>query len=112
VLPNPPVGSIPVEQLAVAAAFDRTAVLEHDDFVHSFHADQAMGDRQDRPALHVCVDGLQDLGFGDRIQISDSFIQDQEGWIFQQGACDSKTLALTSAEVASALSDPGVESIR
>ena len=95
-LPQARIQAITCDQFGVCAAFHDRAALHHHQPIHACDGGQAMGDGDDRLALHQRIQAVLDGRFHFRIQGRGGFIQHQDRRVFQQHACNGDALALAA----------------
>lgn len=95
------------DQGGVGALFDNFAKLHDVDLVGVANGGEAMGDRDRRAVLGDVLQRSLDGGFGFVIDGGSGFIQNQDRGIFEQGAGDRQSLALTAGKLLTAFSDDG-----
>ena len=82
------------DQLVMRTTLDDVAVVEHHDHIGIAHGGQAVGDDEDRTALHQVIHaGLHDL-LGTGIDGGRGLVKDQRGRIGHRRASDGDQLAL------------------
>ena len=92
----------------MGAAFDDGATVHDDDFVGVADGGEAVGDDDAGAALHELVEGLLDDVFALGVEGTGGFVEDEDGRVFEDGAGDAETLALSATEVESTVADGGV----
>ena len=91
------------QQLIVRAFFHDLALIDHHHRICIADGAQAVGNDEAGAPLHQLEQGFLNARFGAGIHAACRLIQNQDGWIGQDGAGDRKELALPLAEVAGTL---------
>src|SRR5690348_12290153 len=91
------------EQLGVRAALDDAPPFEHDDLVGVTDRRQAVRDRDGRAALGQAVERLLHGALGLVVQRARRLVEDEDGWVSQDGARDRDALLLAAGEAVAAL---------
>jgi hypothetical protein len=68
-----------------------------------------VGDDEGRAALGRGVQGLLDLGFGDRVQRAGRLVQDQDRRVLENGAGDRQALTLPARQKLAAFADDEIQ---
>src|SRR5437763_11351151 len=91
---------------------DYFASVQKQDLVRVCDGGKPVRDYEDRSALQQAVHCLlyQPLRFS--VQRRSGLVQDQNGWITEQGPCNRESLALAARKARSALTKHGVVSLR
>ena len=76
--------------------FNNAAVAHHDNAVGLLDGSQAVGDDDAGPAVHQAFQCLLNQPFGFIIQRAGGFVEQQDGCVFQDGACNGNTLPLAA----------------
>src|SRR5690606_27843162 len=101
--------STPSDQFSMTAIFNDAPLVHHDQPVHFGDGRQAMGDGDDRFALHQLVEVFLDRGFDFGVQRRGSFVENQDRRILEHDAGDGDALALAAGQLYAALAHMGVE---
>ena len=106
------VDAVLLHQLIVRARLFNAVILHHEDLVGISNGCQAMGDRDDRLAARQLGDRLLNgvLVFG--VDARRHLVEDDNGRIFQDRACDGDALLFAAGERAAAIADDGVIAVR
>ena len=106
------VDAVLLHQLVMRAGLRDASVLHHKDPVGTADRRQAVGDRDDRLAARQLGDRLLDgvLVFG--VDARRHLVEDDNGRIFQDRACDGDALLFAAGERAAAIADDGVIAVR
>src|SRR6478752_2943662 len=91
---------------------DDAAVLEDEHPVGVADRRKPMRDDERRSAPHDLVERALQFLFRRRVQRGCRFVQDEDGWVFQEGARDGEPLALASGKRTASLADDRVEALR
>src|SRR5262247_2670478 len=92
----------------MAAAFDHSPFLQHQNAVSAADAGKPMSEDQCRASLHEPFQRLLDYGLVLRVDRRQRLVQDEDRGIDQQGASNCETLALAARKARTALSDYGL----
>jgi hypothetical protein len=93
----------------VATSFGDASAFEDEDLVGVADGGEAMGYDEAGAVFHEAVEGFLDESLGGCIHAGCGFVEDEDGWIFEEGAGDGKALFLADAEFNSALPERCVE---
>ena len=93
----------------MAASFGDASAFEDEDLVGVADGGEAMGYDEAGAVFHEAVEGFLDEALGGGIHAGCGFVEDEDGWIFEEGAGDGKALFLADAEFNSALPERCVE---
>ena len=80
------------------AAFSDLSIVEHQNFVHPFHSNEAMGYQLRRASLHQSIKRIQQSTLCKRVQVGGDLIEYEDGCIFQQRTRNSPTLSFSARE--------------
>src|SRR5215510_7550601 len=89
---------VELEELVGSAGFGDGAVSEDDDVVGFSYGGHSMGDGEDGSALGEALEALEDELFGVRVHAAGGFVEDEDGCVFEDGACDSDALLFAAGE--------------
>src|SRR5262252_611844 len=100
-LPVPPAGieSLRCEQALMGAALDDRALVEHDDLVGRDDGGQPMRDYQRGAIARDPVQRVLDLLLGVTVERRGCFVEHQDRWPFQDGACNGDALFLAAGQL-------------
>ena len=96
------------DELVVGAALNDVALVHDNDFVGMTYRGQPVGDDNAGATLHELVKGVLYGLFALGVECAGSLVEDEDGRIFQYRTGDAEALALSTAEVESAVTDGGV----
>src|SRR3546814_16279760 len=99
-------------QLAVAAALDQAALVDHQDAVGLQHGGEAVGDDQRRASGHEAVERLLHHALALGIERSGRLVEQQQWWVPEDGAGDGGALTLAAGRAQAILAETGVEALR
>lgn len=105
------VGAVFRQEFGAGALFGDRAVFEDDDLAEVVHGGETVRDDEGGAAFHEVLDGVHDGGFGGGIESAGGFVEEEDGGVLEEGACDADALALADAEVAAAFADGAVEAL-
>ena len=100
------------QQLGMAALFQHTALVEHDDVVRVLDRGQAMRDHQRGAVLHQSLHGFLDQALRFGIQRAGGLVEDQDRRVLEDRARDGDALALATGDQRPALPDRAVQPAR
>src|SRR3954451_1122421 len=101
-------GTAGAQQLARAAIFRDTPIVEHDDAVQCCQGRHAMRNRENGATLHQGAQGLLDRGLRGGIEGRSRFVEDQDRRVLQDRPRDAQALPLATGELGAALADYGL----
>ena len=96
----------------MGAALDDAAVVENHDRVGVLHGRQAVGNDEDRAALHQCVHAALHQKLRARVDGAGRFVKDHDGRVGDRRAGDGQQLALTLREICAVGREHGVIAVR
>ena len=88
----------PRHQLIVAPLLDDMAAIDHQHLVGVLDRRQSVRDDERRPAFEQMLQGLLDERFRFGIERRGGLIQDQDGRVLEERACDGEALLLAAGE--------------
>ena len=99
------------KQLGMFALLDNPAFVHHHNLIGLLDGREAVCHHQSGTLLHEFIEcGLhQAFGFG--VERAGGFVQNQDGHVFQQGAGDGDTLALTAGKFETVFADFGLQTM-
>ena len=100
-----PVGAAKLHQVAMRAAFDDAAVIEHQDAVGIDDAGEPVRQDQGRAPGHQAVERALDDGFVLGIDRGQRLVENEDRRVAQQRPRDRKPLALSTRKPQAALAD-------
>jgi hypothetical protein len=86
-----------LQEFLVFAAFDDFAVVEDEDLVGVADGGQAVGYNKAGAFLQEAVEGLLDEFLRGVVDAGGGFVEEEDGWIFQQRAGDGDALLFADA---------------
>ena len=99
------------EQFLVRAAAVDVAVLDDVELVGVLDGRKAVGDDDERLALHELCHGFLDDGFVFGVGVGGCFVQNDDGCVFHHRAGDGDALALATGEVGARAADNRVKPV-
>ena len=94
------------------ACFGDVTVVQHNDLVGVCDSAHAVCDDDDGLALHQLRNAALDLGFVFHVEACGRFVKQDDGRVFQQGACNRDSLAFAARERVAVFADNGVVTLR
>ena len=92
-------------QLEVRSRFSDAAILQHYNSVGVNDRGQPVRDNERGATFHQVVQSFLDEGFRFGIERRGGFVEDQDGWVLQNGAGDGDALAFSGREAVAAFTD-------
>ena len=105
---EPGIESFGGEELLVSAAFDDFAMVQDEDRAGMSDGAEAMSDDEAGAAGHESIEGLLDEPFGGGIHAGGGLVEDKDGSVAQEGACDADPLFFADAQFDAAFADAAV----
>src|SRR5579884_1937204 len=90
---------------------DNMTFLQHEDLVGMLNGRQPMSNDNGRATAHRTIQCRLDLGFGNIVQRSGRFVEQQDTRIAHDGASDGDALALSGGKLHTSLADQRIESL-
>src|SRR5262245_40957273 len=103
-----PVPAADRQQLAMRAALDDLAVLQHQDLIRAFDRRQPVRDDERRAAAAQRTEAVADHRFTLAIETRRRFVEYENSWISQNRAGDCDALALAAGQLHTSLADDRV----
>src|SRR6187455_1126354 len=100
-----------IQKLRVRAALDYLPSVEKKNLVGMDDCGQAVRDYKHGSPLQQPIDGLLHKSLGLGIECRCCFIEDQNGWITEQGPCNRDSLALSTGQSSAPLAKDRVVSL-
>ena len=97
------------KELGVAAAFGDAATFEDENLVGVADGREAVGYDEACAVFHEAVECLLDEALGGGVHAGCGFVEDEDGRIFKEGACDREALFFPDTEFDSALTERRVQ---
>src|SRR5665647_2492126 len=94
------------------ANLDDLSLLQHDDAIRSLNGGKTVCNDQRSASLHQSFQGGLNLAFRFAVQCGGGFVEDEDGRVLENGACNCDALALASGKFYAALADQRVKSLR
>ena len=95
-------------EFGVGSRLDDAALVDDEDAVGVADGGEAVGDEEGGSSLHEGFEGLLDETLALGIEGAGGFVEDEDGRVAEDGACDGDALALTAGELDAAVADGGL----
>eukprot|EP00760_Papus_ankaliazontas_P035441 PhM_4_TR7794/c0_g1_i1/m.94252 len=109
--PHLPVLTLALHQIRVCAPLDDAPVLHHDDLIRALDRRQPMCDHKGCASGEGLQRGLH-LALGFVVQRTCCLVEDNDGWVLQQAACNGNALLLPARQLQAALADGCIPLVR
>ena len=106
------VGAAVFEEGGVGAAFDDLAAVDDEDLVGGEDGGEAVSDGEGGATGGEPSEGVLDEAFGAGVEGGRGFVEDQDAWVFEDGAGDGDALLFAAGEFIAAFADDGVVAVR
>ena len=106
------VQSVLFHQRIVCPMFYQSAIVKNEDLIRVYNCTEAVGDHNNRLAFHQFGNRLLNQNFILRVKGCCCFVKQNNGRIFQQGAGDGNTLALTTGKRTAILTEDRLIPVR
>src|SRR4051812_27336702 len=93
---DPPVQRTAFEQLLVPALRREGAVFENQNAIRVAHSREAMCDYERGATVPQARKRFEDLALGGGVEMRGRFVQDEDGRVVEEGACDVQPLTLSA----------------
>src|SRR5712692_6422830 len=78
-----PVKPFHCQQIVMGTTFDNASTMQHEDFIHAFHPQQAMRDLQGGTSPREFTQGIKQHALDQGTEVGCGFIENEDGRVFQ-----------------------------